>query len=172
MLNVQRRKFWLWAVRTCWLARQWVHGGSSIPWQAVMAADSLRAVPKASFLLPTVMSMPWGVLAQGVAHVGDGIGTGLAAGANWLMGGSAPPDLSRTVEPVTYQENMNRMDAEFADGGHGRPTEGQDIDAQHTRIMDAVRSLGGGAIDGIARECGVAPSQIVQIMRAKGAAGW
>jgi hypothetical protein len=113
-----------------------------------------------------------GVLAQGVAHVGDGLGTGLAAGANWLMGGNAPPDLNRTVEGVTYQENMNRMDAEFADGDHGRAAEGQDIDAQHARIMDAVNSLGGGAIDDIARECGIAPSQIVQIMRAKGVAGW
>ncbi len=38
-----------------------------------------------------------GKLAQGVAHVGDGLGTGAAWAANKLMGGKAPPDLGRAA---------------------------------------------------------------------------
>ncbi len=38
-----------------------------------------------------------GQLARGVAHVGDGLGTGLAMGVNTLMGGQAPPDLGRAA---------------------------------------------------------------------------
>jgi hypothetical protein len=59
-----------------------------------------------------------GQLARGVAHAGDGIGTGLAMGVNALMGGKAPPDLGRPANSdwERAREAELRQDPKYRNG--------------------------------------------------------
>lgn len=59
-----------------------------------------------------------GQLARGVAHVGDGIGTGLAMGVNALTGGKAPPDLGRAANSdwERAKEAELRRDPKYRNG--------------------------------------------------------
>jgi hypothetical protein len=59
-----------------------------------------------------------GQLARGVAHVGDGIGTGLAVGVNALVGGKAPPDLGRAANSdwERNKEAAMRQDPRYQNG--------------------------------------------------------
>jgi hypothetical protein len=118
---------------------------------------------------------PVGAVAAGAGAAGKwadntlGISDGIS---DWAFNQIHDDPYKREVQPVGYQENMNRLDADFESGAHARSTEGLDLDAKHARIMDAINRVGGGSIDKLARECGISPSQIEQVMKEKGVPGW
>lgn len=118
---------------------------------------------------------PLGTVAAGAGALGKwadnqfGISDGIS---DWAFNQIHDDPYSREVQPVSYRENMDRMDAEFTAGGQARSTEGLDVDAKHSLIMASLKKIGGGSIDKIASDCGISPSQIEQVMKAKGVPGW